>query len=322
MTKRILLKFITYFTISSLVFYLFFVVEALSLYFNEYGFNLTNSIITSLSSIESVINFGLFISIILTTSDLLREKFPIAKIFKLGIVISVVFGGIIFILSNNIVPELRINSYLNRYENARKKAFSSTEKEEKTNELRISKVSMMSIGLINKYSDSLANTNSSQEKIISNLVQKIPDSIIHNNLSKKELAKYSISKNKTTSDFNRRDLSKLKMEIRKNERLEKQLRTSNWEINKRYLNIFLTIFLACFGVTIGQNFKNQRIFSLVCIGIVIYSQTLTLLATMTDYFVDEKNLIGLIFKQVIILIVFLYLIYRMSINKNTGANIV
>lgn len=181
----------------------------------------------SFSSIESVINFGIFISIILTSSALLKENFLISKILKSGIAISLLIGGIIFFLINNVVPEMRIKSYLNRYGNVKKEAFSSEERIEEISDLRSRDANMMSIQLINKFTDSLKNQNISQKKIISDLFQKIPDSIINNDFSNKEFNKYGVSKNKLASDYNRRDLIKLKTEIRKNEFLEKQLRTSN-----------------------------------------------------------------------------------------------
>lgn len=318
--KNILRKFISYFIISSLVYYLFLIVETISLYFNEFGFDLTNGIMVSFSQVATVINFGIFIAFILTTADLLKEKVPVSKMFKFGLIISLIFGGLIFLLSDNVVPELQMTSFLNRYENARKEVFSSQERADKIKEFKKTNPDMMSIGLINKYSDSLESENISQKKTIVDLFQKIPDSIVESDFSKKELAEYDISKNNYTSDFNRGDLFKLKNEIRINEFLIKQLKKSNWEKNERYLNSLLTIFLVCFGIVIGANFKNQLIFSLVCIGIVIYSQTLTLFPSMSDYFENGKNLIGLIFKISIILIVFLYLVYRMRMNKNTGAN--
>jgi len=319
--KKILLKFISYFIISSLVYYLFLIVETISLYFNEFGFDLTNGILVSFSQVASVINFGIFIAFILTTVNLLKDKVPVSKVFKLGLVISLIFGGLIFLLLDNVAPELRITSFLNRFENASKEAFSSQERADKAREFKEMNTNMMSIRLINKYSDSLENEIVSQKKIIADLFQKIPDSIIQSDFSKKELDEFDISKNNLITEFNPRDLFKLQTEIRKNNVLTEQLKKSNWKKNERYINSLLTLFLVCFGVVIGANFKNQLIFSLVCIGIVIYSQTLTLLITMSDYFVKGENLIGLIFKVTIILIVFLYLVYRMRTKKNTGANI-
>lgn len=225
--SKILQKFISYFSISSLVYYFFLVIETISLYYNEFGLDLRNAIMVSFSSIESVINFGIFISIILTSSALLKENFLISKILKSGIAISLLIGGIIFFLINNVVPEMRIKSYLNRYGNVKKEAFSSEERIEEISDLRSRDANMMSIQLINKFTDSLKNQNISQKKIISDLFQKIPDSIINNDFSNKEFNKYGVSKNKLASDYNRRDLIKLKTEIRKNEFLEKQLRTSN-----------------------------------------------------------------------------------------------
>lgn len=313
-------KFISYFTISSLVYYLFLVFETISLYFDEFGFDFKNGILFSFSQIPAVINFGVFIGLILVTAELLKEKIPVSKLFKFGIIISLIFGGLIFVLSNNVVPKLRMTSFLDRYENARKEPFTSQERIEKAIEYKKTNVDMMSIGLINQYSDSLKTENKSQKETISDLFEKIPDSKIQSDFSKNELNEYGISKNELTTEFNRRDLFQLKNEIRKNTLLLKQLRKSNWTKSVRFANSFLTLFLVCFAIVIGANFKNQLIFSLVCIGIVIYSQTLTLLKTSSDYFINEDNLLGLIFKIAIILIVFLYLVHRMNTKKNTGSN--
>lgn len=313
-------KFILYFTISSLVYYLFLVFETISLYFDEFGFDFKNGILFSFSQIPAVINFGVFISLILVSAELLKEKIPISKLFKFGIIISLIFGGLIFVLSNNVVPKLRMTSFLDRYENARKEPFTSQERIEKATEHKKTNVDMMSIELINQYSDSLKTENKSQKETISDLFEKIPDSKIQSDFSKNELNEYGISKNELTTEFNRRDLFQLKNEIRKNTLLLKQLRKSNWTKSVRFANSFLTLFLVCFAIVIGANFKNQLIFSLVCIGIVIYSQTLTLLKTSSDYFINEDNLLGLIFKIAIILIVFLYLVHRMNTKKNTGSN--
>ena len=318
--NKILQKFISYFSINSLVYYIFLIVETISLYFNEYGFDLTNGIMVSFSQVSTVISFGIFVAFILTTASLLKEQVSISKIFKFGLIISIIFGGLIFFLSNNVVPDLRMTSFLNRYENARNKAFSSQERADKMKEFKKTNADMMSIRLINHYSDSLENENISQKKIVADLFQKIPDSIIQSDFSKKELDEYDMPKSNLTTEFNHRDLYKLQTEIRKNKVLTKQLKKSNWAKNERYLNSFLIIFLVCFGIVIGVNFKSQIIFSLVCIGIVIYSETLILLTTMENYFVDNENLIGLIFKLSIIIAIFLYLVYRMQTNKNTGAN--
>ncbi|GGI56883.1 hypothetical protein [Winogradskyella haliclonae] len=317
---KILRKFISYFIISGLVYYSFLVVETISLYFSEFGFDLTNGMLFSFSQIPAVINFGVFIALILVTAELIKEKIPFSKFFQFGLIISLIFGGLIFLLSNSVVPKIRMKSFLDRYENARKEPFTSQERIEKATEYKKTNVDMMSIGHINQYSDSLETKNKSQKKIISDLFKKIPDSIIQSDFSKTELNEYGISKNELTTEFNRRDLFQLKNEIRKNTLLKKQFKKSNWTKNTRYLNSFLTLFLVCFAIVIGVNFKNQLIFSLVCIGIVIYSQTLTLLTTSSDYFINEDNLLGLIFKFTIILVVFLYLVYRMKTKKNTGAN--
>jgi hypothetical protein len=318
--KKTLRKFIIYFLISSLVYYSFLIVETISLYFNEFGFDLTNGLLTSFSQIAFVINFGVFLAFILTTASLLKDKVPISKIFKFGLVISLIFGGLNLFLSNNVLPKLRLTSFLNRYENVRNEPFSSQERADKAKEFKKSSADMMSNRLIKEYSDSLKNENISQRKLISDLFQKMPDSIIESDFSKKELAEYEISKNNFTSDFNRRDLFNLKNEIRKSELLTKKLKKSNWKKNERYINGFLVLIFVFFGIVIGANFKKQLIFSLVCIGILIYSQVLTLQIALSNYLVNDENIIGLIFKIIIILMVFLYLVFRMQTDKNTGAN--
>ncbi|MEL0456991.1 hypothetical protein WJN01_12195 [Flavobacteriaceae bacterium SZ-1-7] len=298
------------------------IVETISLYFKEFGFNLTYGIIFSFSQIASVINFGIFIAFILVTVYSLNDKVSLSKLVKFGLLVSLIFGGLIFLLSDKVVPELRMTSYLDRYENAKKEPFNTQERAEKEMELKKTNSDMMSIRLIVKYTDSLNTESSSQKKIISDLFQKIPDSIIQNDFSIRELEEYSLTKNKFITEYNRRDLFTLQTKIRQNQILTKQIKKSNWSKNERYLNSFLTLFFVCFGIVIGINFKNQLIFSLVCIGIAFYSQTLSLLTSIADYFTSERNLIALIFKLTIILVVFLYLCYRMQKNKNTGANIV
>ncbi|WP_327018842.1 hypothetical protein [Croceibacter atlanticus] len=249
-----------------------------------------------------------------------KEKIPVSKIFTFGLVISLFFGGLNFFLSNSVVPELRLISFLNRYENARNEPFSAQERADKAKEFKKSSADMMSNVLIKKYSDSLKNENKSQRNSISDLFQKIPDSIMESEFSEKELAEYGISKNKFTSDFNRRDLFSLKSEIRINELSVKKLKKIDWKKNERYINSFLVIFLVCFGIIIGANFRKQLIFSLACIGILTYSQILTLQIALADYLVNDDNVIGLIFKFAIIMIVFLYLVFKMQTDKNTGAN--
>ncbi|WP_339844326.1 hypothetical protein [uncultured Dokdonia sp.] len=308
----ILRKFILYFIISCLVYYFFLVVETISLYFSEFGFDLTNGILFSFSQIPAVINFGVFIALILVTAELLKEKKSVSQFFQFGLIASLIFGGLIFLLSNSVVPKLRMTSYLDRYENARKEPFTSQERIEKAAEFKKTNVDMMSIGYINQYSDSLETQNKSQKTIISDLFKKIPDSIIQSDFSKTELNEYGISKNELPTEFNRRDLFQLQNEITKNMHLKKRLRKSNWTKNTRYINSFLTFFLVYFAIVIGANFKNQLKFSLVCIGIVFYTQTLNLLITLSDYLMNGDNLLGLIFKSTIILIMFLYLAYRMK----------
>ena len=308
----ILRKFILYFIISCLVYYFFLVVETISLYFSEFGFDLTNGILFSFSQIPAVINFGIFIALILVTAELIKEKNSVSKFFQFGLIASLIFGGLIFLLSNSVVPKLRMTSYLDRYENARKEPFTSQERIEIATQYKKTNVDMMSIGYINQYSDSLETENKSQKTIISDLFKKIPDSIIQSDFSKTELNEYGISKNELPTEFNRRDLFQLQNEITKNTHLKKRLRKSNWTKNTRYINSLLTFFLVCFAIVIGANFKNQLNFSLVCIGLVFYTQTLNLLITLSDYFMNGDNLLGLIFKSTIILIVFLYLAYRMK----------
>mgnify|MGYP000551347630 CR=1 FL=1 len=298
------------------------VVQNITIYYNRFGFDLIKGIITSSVQIASVINFGIFIAFIITTANLLKEKVSVSNLFRFGLVISLVFGVLVFLLSNTLVPKLRMTSFLNVYENARSEKLSTEERIYKTKVFKEMNVNMMSIKLINKYSDSLENENTSQRKIIKNLFQKIPDSIIKNVFSKKKLTEYNVLKNNLISDFNQIDLYKLNNEIRKNEYLTKKLKKSYWKKSERYIYGFYSIFFVCFGIVIGTNFKNKSLFLKVIFGIIIYSLNLSLLTSMSDYFVKGISLIELIIKITIILIVFLYLVYKMLINKNTGANTV
>jgi lipopolysaccharide export LptBFGC system permease protein LptF len=314
--KQILLKFITYFSLGSFIYFLFLVIEVLSLYFEEFGFNLSNAIVVSFSSIGSVINFGFFISFILTTSHLVKYKFSLGKIFATGVIISAVFGGFIFFLSNNIVPDTRVKSFLNRYENAKRELLSSKEKKEKTKDMKARHVSMMPIDLIENFSDSLTKRNTEQMKIVSDLALKIPDSILQYNLYSNVMEKYGMVEKEKTPVFNKRDLQVLKYEIRINETLEKQNRKAKWEINKRYVEVALSLFLMCLSIVLGWSFKKQKFFLLVCVGVVVYSQILRMLTLMTDYFVNGKNFLSMIVGIAVILLVFVFFSLRLMIKKD------
>jgi len=314
--KQTFLKFITYFTISSFAYFLFLVVEVLRLYYEEFGFDVFNTVTVSFISIDAVINFGIFISFILTTSHLLKNQYSLGKIFTTGIIISVVFGGFIFFLSNNIVPDTRVKSFLNRYENAKRELLSSIEKEEKTKYMKTRLVRTMPIDLIEKLSDSLSKKNKEQMKIVSDLALKIPDSILQYDLYLNDIQKYGMVKKKKTPLFNERDLQILKYEISRNETIEKQNRKAKWEVNKRYVNAVLSLFLMCFGIVLGGNFKKQKFFLLVCVGVVVYSQVLRMLTLMTDYFVNRKNFLSMVVGIAIILIVFVFFSLRLMIKKD------
>lgn len=313
--KAIALKFIAYFSLGSLIYFLFLVVEVLCLYFEEFGFDVSNAIMVSFSSIGAVINFGLFISFILTTSRLVKDDFSLGKIFTTGVIISVVFGGFVFFLSNNVVPDTRVKSFLNRYENAKRELLSSTEKEENTKYMKARHVSLMPIVLIEKFSDSLTERNTEQMKIVSDLALKIPDSILMYDLYSNDMEKYGMVKKDVNPVFNKRDLQILKYEMRINETIEKQNRKAKWEVNKRYVDAVLSLFLMCFGIVLGWNFKKQKFFLLVCVGVVVYSQILRMLALMTDYFANGRNFLSMVVGVAIILIVFIFFSARLMVKK-------
>lgn len=315
--KEILKKFALYFTLSCFVYFFFLVVEVLSLYFNEFGLDFSNAIVISFSSIDAIINFGLFIAFTLTASKLLSNNaLLLGKIFKIGIVISILLGGVIFFLSNNIVPDIRVKSFLNRYENAKRELLSSAEKEEKSKDMKSRHVSMMPIVLIEKFSDSLTERNAEQIKIVADLALKIPDSILLYDLYLNDIQKYGMVEKKKTPVFNKRDLSHLKFEMQVNEMIEKQNRKAKWEIDKRYVNAALSLFLMCFGIVLGWNFKKQKFFLLVCVSVLVYSQVLRMLALMTDYFVTGRNFLSMVVGVAIILSVFLFFSLRLIFKRN------
>ena len=320
--NKIFRKFIPLFIISFSVYYLSLIIETISLYYDEYGFDIKNGIIVSINQAPSLINFSVFLSIILVTASLSKQRYLLSKIFKFGLLTSLILGGVTFILSNNFLPKLEIYSLVNRYEKVQNEVFSSKERLETENLFKKNNLIVMDIDQINHYSDSLEKNKKYQKEIITNLSKKIPDSIITKNFSEKEILDYGFALNNSINNYNQRDLFKLQSEIVKIEVVEKNLRRSFWKKSELYLNSFLAVFLTIFGIVIGANFKNEKMFSLICIGILIYSLILELLIIMKNYFVNEENLIGMLFRFLITLVIFLYLIIRLSKSKNTGANTV
>ena len=192
---------------------------------------------------------------------------------------------------------------------------SSTEKEEKTKDMKTRHVRTMPIDLIEKFSDSLSKKNKEQMKIVSDLALKIPDSILMYDLYSNDMEKYGMVKKEERPVFNERDLQLLKYEMHINETIEKQNRKAKWEVNKRYVNAVLSLFLMCFGIVLGWNFKKQKLFLLVCVGVVVYSQILRMLALMTDYFANGRNFLSMVVGVAIILIVFIFFSVRLMVKK-------
>ncbi len=306
------------------MYFIFLQIEAISLYMNEGGFSFAfkHSFLVSLTYGDTILLFGVFVSMILFAAHWLNKKLVLKKLLKLSLILSLVFGSTIFVLANTIAPEFRTSSYINRYESVINEKFSSTKRKEKINDLRTNKINMMSIESIHKFSDSIRQNLESQDSIISKLALKLPDSILEKNLSEEQLLKYGLPHHFNEFEYHRSDIHKLNSAIRKLEISEKKLRQSDWEINKRFIVAFLALFLIYFGIIIGSYFKNQHVISLICIAIVLYSLIVSCVSTMADYFIDQKNLFGLVFKLILIFGVLLYLVYGMVFyrNKDTDRN--
>ncbi len=320
MKKETLKTLIFYIITSSIIYFLFLVIETISLYFGEIGLEPKYSILTAFKAIDNVLYFSLIISLILISAKLTKEKASIKIITFIGITLALIYGIIVFTISNNVIPEVHLKTYLQRYENARLEQFTEKERTEKIKDLKSSKPNLMSIKTINIYNDSLIELNKSQEKKIFELTKKIPDSVYDNKINKKALNNFKTSLLKK-QDFDKlRSLNNLESVIRQNEFLNNKIKSANWEIYKRYLSFLIPLVLMWLGITIGYVFKSQNIISLICIGIVAFEQFTSLNISIKTFFIEQNNLISLLLKSTIIITILTYLTFK-AINKNTGGNI-
>ncbi|MEP0214443.1 MAG: hypothetical protein ABJD66_14580 [Cellulophaga sp.] len=273
--------------------------------------NIINTCLFSLSLVDTIMLFGLFISALLFTAYWLRNKRSVIKLLKLGLVTSVLFAALIFIVKNMVVPELKIVSYLNRYQYTLKEKLSTEEEREMSDDLRKNRLSMMNVLAINKYKDSLQTEILAKETNLKELALSTPDSILESVLPNSYLNKYIKNKPKNTSEFGLFTLNKLKYEVSLHKQLIKEIKLSNWEETKYYLTIFLTFFFVAYGILLGFNLKNKSPFVLVIAGIAIYFYTYKVIEMIGNNSNGSFNSAEIIINAGVIFVLFLGLTYRM-----------
>ncbi|MCL5245208.1 hypothetical protein M4I21_05265 [Cellulophaga sp. 20_2_10] len=321
-TKKLVLQFLKYFILSCFFYYLFSVVQVIIHFMAEAGvlINIINTCLFSLSLVDTIMLFGLFISALLFTAYWLRNKRSVIKLLKLGLVMSVLFSALIFITKNTLVPELKIMSYLSRYEYALRVKLNTEERREMSDDLRKNRLSMMNVLAINKYKDSLQTEISAKETTIKELALSTPDSILESVLPNSYLNKYIQNKPKNTSEFGLFTLNKLKYEVSLHKQLIKQIKLSNWEEAKYYLTIFLTFFFVAYGIVLGFNLKNKHPIVAVIAGIAIYLYSYKVIEMIGNNINGSYNSTEIITNICVIVILFLGLTYRMVLLEKKQKN--
>ena len=321
-TKKLVLQFLKYFILSCFFYYLFSVVQVIIHFMAEAGvlINIINTCLFSLSLVDTIMLFGLFISALLFTAYWLRNKRSVIKLLKLGLVMSVLFSALIFITKNTLVPELKIMSYLSRYEYALRVKLNTEERREMSDDLRKNRLSMMNVLAINKYKDSLQTEMSAKETTIKELALSTPDSILESVLPNSYLNKYIQNKPKNTSEFGLFTLNKLKYEVSLHKQLIKQIKLSNWEEAKYYLTIFLTFFFVAYGIVLGFNLKNKHPIVVVIAGIAIYLYSYKVIEMIGNNINGSYNSTEIITNICVIVILFLGLTYRMVLLEKKQKN--
>lgn len=277
--------------------------------------NIINTCLLSLSLIDTIILFGLFISTLLFTVYWFQNKLSLIKLLRLGLAMSILFAGILFLVKNTVVPELKIMSYISRYEYALREKLNAEERREMSDDLRRNRLSIMNVLSINKYKDSLQTEMSVKETNIKEFVLNTPDSILESVFPNSYLNKYIQNKPKNTSEFSLFTLNKLKYEVSLHKQLIKEIKLSNWEEAKYYLTIFLTFFFVAYGIVLGFNLKNKHPFVVVIAGIAIYLYSYKVIEMISNNMNGSYNSTEIISNICVIFILFLGLTYRMILLK-------
>lgn len=282
--------------------------------------NIINTCLFSLSLVDTIMLFGLFISVLLFTAYWLRNKLSMIKLLKLGLVMSVFFAALIFITKNTLVPELKIMSYLNRHQYTLIEKLSTEEKREMSDDLRKNRLSMMNILSVNKYKDSIKTEILAKETNIKELALKTPDSILESVLPNSYPDKYIQNKSKNTSEFSLHTLNKLKYEVSLHKQLIKKNKLANWEETQYYLTIFLTFFFILYGIVIGFNLKTKHPVVLIIAGIAIYLYTYKIIEMIGNNSNGSFNSTEIISNICVIFVLFLGLTYRMVLLEKRAKN--
>lgn len=282
--------------------------------------NIINTCLFSLSLVDTIMLFGLFISVLLFTAYWLCNKLSMIKLLKLGLVMSVFFAALIFITKNTLVPELKIMSYLNRHQYTLIEKLSTEEKREMSDDLRKNRLSMMNVLSVNKYKDSIKTEILAKETNIKELALKTPDSILESVLPNSYPDKYIQNKSKNTSEFSLHTLNKLKYEVSLHKQLIKKNKLANWEETQYYLTIFLTFFFVAYGILLGFNLKNKHPFVLVIAGIAIYFYTYKVIEMIGNNSNRSFNSTEIISNICVIFVLFLGLTYRAFLLEKRAKN--
>lgn len=299
-----LFSFVKYFLIATGVYILFVFLEIGGSFIQEAGFlgGIQNTWNLIISHLTNLVLFSSLISVLFVA-----RKNSLKKSLLISFGTFLILGPLLFFYTNNVETDLGMDSIIIRMENMVGK-FNEEERRERRKSLGVNK-QYQSIKELKLSIDSLDAKISSEIQDLEKLTKKIPDSSIVSNFDSEEIDKYKLKDEKKDSII----LSRLEFDVQRlNSRLlqinfiEKKQREFEFEKHSRFLQLIMLLYLLILGAFAGNKLSDQRFVSILGIGIVIMVITTYFLQMVQSYYVEESNLLVVIFYTLILIGLFLY----------------
>ncbi|MFD2517714.1 hypothetical protein [Salinimicrobium flavum] len=307
-----LFLFTKYFLISTGVYILFVFLEIGGSFIQEAGLigGIQNTWYLIISHLTNLVLFSSFISILFVA-----KKSSLKNSLFISFLTFLILGPLLFFYTNNIETELGMDSIIIRTENIVGEKYNEEEKKNKRKALGVNE-HYQSIEELKVSIDSMDAKISSEIRTLEQLTGKIPDSSIVSNFDSKEINKYKLrSEKKDSIKFSRleQNTQRLKSQLVQIKYFEKNQRKFELEKYYRFLQLLMLFYLLILGAFVGNKLSNQKFVSILGVGIVIMIITAYFLQMAQSYYVEESNLLVVIFYTLIMIGLFLY--FSLFISK-------
>ncbi len=302
---KILLNFIKYFLIATGVYILFVFFEIGGSYIEEAGFlgGIQNTWYLIISHLTNLILFSCLMSILI-----IARKNSLKKSFIITSLTFIIFGPLLLLYSNYIETELRMNSIIIRMENILGEKFNEEELKEKRKSFGINE-QYQTVKELNISIDSLDKKINRDIKDLERFTIKIPDSSLVSKFDSDKIHKYKLI-GKKKEDINPRisksNIQRLSSQLIQINFVEKKQREFKFEKYSRFLQLIMLLYLLILGSLIGNRLSDQRLISILAIGLIIMIIVTYFFQMTKSYYIDDSNLLVVVFYAIILIGLLLY----------------